>query len=1070
MKRLMKNLFLLFLMAGLASVVLGGTIVDDDFNDGNIETNTTGIGTGFNFWDIGWSGNVTEANSLVKLNGPVHGGSRCSIASKEGAGIGSDTSRFEFRGVSFSVGNTSAGTTARDCVGVKEGNAAWDYDAGQPTGFWIQFENTSLLAADGAGGWNGTSVLFYESSANVRTALATWSFNTLNWYPGTQNLTPVLDITLDLDATGYALSIAGDTITLLSGSLSNSYAEAGITNELATGYATAYIQSENPGIDISIDSIIITIPEIARNPNPANGATGVGTNPTLSWEPGKYAAEHHVYFGDNLANVEAGTGGTDKGIVTEPNYVPMPLTYGTTYYWRVDEVNDACAPGLWPGDVWNFKVRPLTAYNPSPANEANNVDPNKDLTWSPGSKAEKHDVYLGTDRSKVTDANRDNQLGVLKSQGLSVTTFDPGTLRFDTTYYWRIDEVNDTPSLTIWKGDIWSFKTGGPRCIATEPDPNDLATDVPPNVVLTWKPGVYAAKHDVYFSDSEDAVNDANNSDPNGPGPEYVYKGQQNLDANSYGPLNLEFDRHTYYWRIDEVNTATSPSLWRGNVWSFTTADYTPVEDFESYVDLTALQAVWKKGTSRALVYLNTNATYLHGGDQSMQFLYRDGSSPWYSEAYADTATLPSGIGSNWSVAKLLTLYFYGQAANDFKEPMYVKLTDGSAHTAKVLYDGDPNDLKGASWHEWNIPLPDFTGVDMSNVTRITIGFGDGVSSPSVNSYIYFDDIRVYLPRCVFSARSADFAKADYYPFDYLGSGDCMINGQELEIMANTWLAEDDIIAPTTDPNIAGGLVAYYPLDEGSGTTTADASGNGNDGTFSASGLNWVLPGLMGNSAIDVNGAPGSRISIGTLDPVGPSGGFTLSIWARWAGAGQTSQGLIGKRDGWGSNDVLRFMFEVFGNNQLRLGSFANSAYSQANIMTMQRGRWAHIAATVNGNDVNNVTFYLNGQDVGTGTCTLGTNTTATMTIGNTQSATAWEGSIEAFNGELDEARIYNRALSPAEIAYLADTTPGDSSLHVPVPSFAELYEGEPEGSRIVNFKDFAYLANMWLEEQLWPR
>jgi hypothetical protein len=219
-----------------------------------------------------------------------------------------------------------------------------------------------------------------------------------------------------------------------------------------------------------------------------------------------------------------------------------------------------------------------------------------------------------------------------------------------------------------------------------------------------------------------------------------------------------------------------------------------------------------------------------------------------------------------------------------------------------------------------------------------------------------------------------------------------------------------------------------------------------------------------------VNGAPGSRISIGTWDPVGPSGGFTLSLWARWAGLGNSSQGLIGKRDGWGSNDVLRFMFEVFGNNQLRLGSYANSAYSQGNVMTPNMCRWAHIAATVNGNDVNNVRFYINGQDVGTGTCTLGTNTTATMTIGNSQSATAWAGSPEVFIGRLDEVRIYNRALSADEIAYLADLTPGDGKLHISILSPAELYEGESEGSRTINFRDFAYLANAWLEEELWPR
>jgi hypothetical protein len=462
-----------------------------------------------------------------------------------------------------------------------------------------------------------------------------------------------------------------------------------------------------------------------------------------------------------------------------------------------------------------------------------------------------------------------------------------------------------------------------------------------------------------------------------------------------------------------------------------------------------------------------------------MQYLYNNYYDPFNAEAYANTVALPSQIGPDWTAnnMKLLSLYFYGQAGNDANERMYVKLTDGDAtpHSWKVNYDGDMNDIKKEEWQQWSIPLADFVGVNRAKVKKIAIGFGDGSAGPGNGlGTVYFDDIRLYTAGCILSKRDLAFAKADYAPFGYPLSGDCEIDYQELETMANDWLAGDAVISPTTNPNIAGGLVAYYPMNEGIGTTINDSTPEPNNGTFSTAGVSWATPGVIiggsGTSAVYVNGLAGSRISIGTWDPAGPTGGFTLSIWAKWNGPGNSSQGLIGKRDGWGSNDVLRFMFEVFGNNQLRFGSYANSAYSQANIMQTQRGRWAHIAATVDGNDVNNVRFYLNGQNVGTGTCTLGTTTTATMTIGNTQSAIAWEGSPEAFNGELDEVRIYNRALSPAEIAYLADTTPGDGSLHVPVPSDAELYwTGEAEGNRKVNFKDFAVLAKIWLEEDLYP-
>jgi len=395
----MRPLVMITVFIGLlSSGVIGETIiVDDHFDDDVVDTNTKGIGTGFNYWDIGWSATVTEADSKVTLSGPVHGGSRCSTTSKEGAAMGTDISRFEFRGVSFAVGNSGTGSTARNCIGVKQGNEAWDYDAGLPTGFWIQFENTSLTTPDGAGGWNGTSVLFYEAGDNTKTVLATWKFDTLNWDSGTRNLTPVLDITLDLKADGYSLTIEGDTITLLSGSLSGSFAAVGITNELTVGYATAYIQSENPGINISIDRIVIKEGVTLWGPyNPVvlpenlDGSVGVllpdeKAQITLSWMAGPDPDEERGYpvNPDILGHfifLSKGNPNDDPNVhlldyvpqvhaadpyETNPynEYGPIGLSQGTVYYWQIVEhiKNPETGEGYPLGDpnnisgsVWKF--------------------------------------------------------------------------------------------------------------------------------------------------------------------------------------------------------------------------------------------------------------------------------------------------------------------------------------------------------------------------------------------------------------------------------------------------------------------------------------------------------------------------------------------------------------------------------------------------------------------------------------------------------------------------------------------------------------------------------------------
>ena len=95
-----------------------------------------------------------------------------------------------------------------------------------------------------------------------------------------------------------------------------------------------------------------------------------------------------------------------------------------------------------------------------PADEATDVCRTAVLSWVPGIYADTHDVYFGTDETQVTDADRDNPLDVLVSQGQTETYYPTaGTLDLDfgQTYYWRVDEVNAPPDDTIYKGKTWSF-------------------------------------------------------------------------------------------------------------------------------------------------------------------------------------------------------------------------------------------------------------------------------------------------------------------------------------------------------------------------------------------------------------------------------------------------------------------------------------------------------------------------------------------------------------------------------------------------------------------------------------
>jgi arylsulfatase A-like enzyme len=176
----------------------------------------------------------------------------------------------------------------------------------------------------------------------------------------------------------------------------------------------------------------------AHTPVPLNGAADQGVTLTLSWTSEFKATTHDVYFGTTnpppyVANQE--TSEFDPGV----------LENGTTYYWRIDEKN---ANGTTTGDVWSFTTESIPAgkaINPYPEYNASHVSKNTLLQWDEASHAVSYRVNLGTGSLKFMDE-------------LEGTSYDPGYLKSNTFYFWRVDAVNAAGEST--QGDIWIFTTG----------------------------------------------------------------------------------------------------------------------------------------------------------------------------------------------------------------------------------------------------------------------------------------------------------------------------------------------------------------------------------------------------------------------------------------------------------------------------------------------------------------------------------------------------------------------------------------------------------------------------------
>ena len=177
------------------------------------------------------------------------------------------------------------------------------------------------------------------------------------------------------------------------------------------------------------------------------------------------AITHDVYFGDNFDDVNDGAANTFLGHQSSASLAvgcprcPYPdgLVPGTTYYWRVDDVE---ADGTThKGPVWSFSLPPRTAYNPNPAHGSKYVATDATLSWTAGFGARMHTVYFGDDFDTVNNATGGLPVG-------SVTTYDPGPLAKGATYYWRVDELD---GLATYRGNVWSFTTM-PDIAITDPD------------------------------------------------------------------------------------------------------------------------------------------------------------------------------------------------------------------------------------------------------------------------------------------------------------------------------------------------------------------------------------------------------------------------------------------------------------------------------------------------------------------------------------------------------------------------------------------------------------------------
>jgi hypothetical protein len=398
-------------------------------------------------------------------------------------------------------------------------------------------------------------------------------------------------------------------------------------------------------------------PPEAWLPKPYDGQASVPLITTLQWLPGKYAAQHDVYFGTDknaVTNATVTTPGIYMGRIGPNTLGPMGLSAGTLYYWRIDEVNVAGPdPYMWKGDTWTFRAvgaaggllglyyhwdgvfppaYPGGPPDPGPVNPfqifvMSRIDPTVNFNWGNGSPDPNINVdnfacrWVGHVECPV-DANY--TFYTTTDDGARLLINGVQILPTDAWQQQGMTEWSGSVVLTAGLHDIEMHHEEGDggagaqlrwSAIPTNPSDEAITKQIIPAVWL-WPPLFASGPRPPDGSTIDDRMpalewiagvnadyhelyfsinfDDVNNRNP-------AVKQTMTDPCRPYPavpPLRLAT---TYYWCVDEVKISPADRWDARTVWSFTISECLSLDNMEDYNDRGELRQVWRDGNAEVV-------------------------------------------------------------------------------------------------------------------------------------------------------------------------------------------------------------------------------------------------------------------------------------------------------------------------------------------------------------------------------------------------------------------------------------------------------------------------------------
>ncbi len=715
------------------------------------------------------------------------------------------------------------------------------------------------------------------------------------------------------------------------------------------------------------------IPVVAREPRPADGAAAVSVEANLSWRSARNAVQHEIQLASNRKAVVDGT--AKVATVTEGNYDPA-LTLGTTYYWRINEVNETAQPSRWDGDIWSFSTEEFIL-----------VDGFESYTDKAGEEIFSTWIDGYADGFKSSGSTVGNDPAPFAEQTIVHDGKQSLPMQYDNTkapFYSEAARTFDQPQdWTAYGADtLMLYFRGRAAAFAQQADGSILMSGAGADIA--------------------------------GVADEFRFASKQ-LSGNGSIVVRVESLANTNAWAKAGVmirETADMGSrfaavyITAGNGCRFQARSIkngsVATDNAVATAEQTAIRApYWIKleRTSDTFngFYSVDNKTWkpmawnpqtiLMGANVQIGLAVTSRSAGNAATAKFSGLATTGAVTGSWQVAAVGA----EQPSND-PAPLYVAVEDNSAHV-KIIANADMTAVTAESWQQWQVPLSKFSsaGVNVTKIKKLYLGVGDR-DKPKAGGTgrIYVDDIQFG------RAPKPPAAKVAYWQFNGT-AGQKVVRDVDLVAGYTAYRFNDAALAATSASDLVYGAA----------NLTYDAAGTSadfrNDPATNDPGVGLLVLDTGANTPLDLSTA----------------GAFTIEAFFYPVTLRQSV--IVRKYGGSG-----RYYIDLRADGSVGFAINADTNIALAPAGTVKANEWYHVAAVFDETDAATpMKLYLNGTVKATaGFKTRVADSTQSLGIGciTRDNLNPAGNSGQFFHGRIDEVRISGAALSVEEFLLNAST------------------------------------------------